>query len=297
MIDKIISYAQRRNMVCQVSGIPRSGSTFIQREIFKHQVNRNIITGYCDEAYRIVPGLYEIQKDNKPSIRTRNNGQITGKIEIPEEYTWPRNYTPETITLRLNQMRERLQTIPDTTKVSTKVFPIDFEIMKIVDPIYHMNLLSDNHWVVTYRRKWFDGILSFFHAAETSQFHYYNDEEFMEMDFKLNPKFTKAFLVMFKRMYETFATMKNTTYITSEEISQIKPVELNTLVRSNENWWVNSTPKFIEDKSELMREKCSNYDRVYDMTRKYMEEICKESNGFFQLDGEDLYVKSPVHGK
>ena len=268
MIDKIISYAQRRNMVCQVSGIPRSGSTFIQREIFKHQVNRNIITGYCDEAYRIVPGLYEIQKDNKPSIRTRNNGQMTGKIEIPEEYTWPRNYTPETIALRLNQMKERLQAIPDTTKVCTKVFPIDFEIMKIVDPIYHMNLLSDNHWVVKYRRKWFDGILSFFHAAETSQFHYYNDEEFMEMDFKLNPKFTKAFLVMFKRMYETFATMKNTTYLTSEEISQIKPVELNTLVRSNENWWVNSTPKFIEDKSELLREKCSNYDRVYDMTRK-----------------------------
>jgi len=276
MIESIIKKAEGRT--CHVTGIPRSGSTFLLRELYKRQIKFKALK-YADEAFRIVPGVYDVvdgEVINAP----------TGFIDIPQEYTWPRNYSPEVITHRMQEYKDRINQMKEPDQSCMKVFPVDFEVIKLVDPFYYQKLLSEpNFWAVTYRKKWFEGILSFFYAAETSVYHYYEDDVPGIKDFTLNPRFTKAFLDMYKNLMFTFLEAKNTMYITSEELSAVKPVEINTT-----NKWASQTPKFFENKMDVLKEKCTNYDRTFEMTKKFMEKLVIESNGFYDLDGEDLYV-------
>lgn len=281
-----------------VTGIARSGTTALQRMLWRQSVieNPDKIYTYLDEAYRILPGVYDIEFGDYPFLkpyRPENIDYDAGNSKDSYLFPWRAN-NKDSIRPYL---RVRIAGLKNYSfeNTCTKVFPVDISVINQHDPDWAQKILKNHFWYSCVRQDFIASASSFFYATQIKQWHHFGDMELEEIDCWFNPLILKQVLhQQYGNLYNYFKDTDH-TIIYKEDLEKIednykefKDLEFKQEhVQIGDAWLM--TPKILE-KEKVYDKYVSNYETFKKKVRRLMESICKETNGYYVLDGDKVFV-------
>ena len=291
-----------------VSGVPRSGTTFLARTLYKQLKinNPSKPIGYMDEICRYVPGVIEYTWDDVPVLKDiqfdRDVKPITEKAGAPNELYDKDKYGIELVQDDLVRLTDRLKKVKEypLDNILGKIFTQDLHIIKQVDEDYYNKLIDEYFWLYCYREKYIEGIISMLYAFNTMYYHYFDSSiiksPWQEESLYIDPSNVKNVVLL---LYGGVTDMFKTASIEFIPFSQLTELEDNTdeymgLERNSlyppDVWMV--PPKYIADKPKKLETLIDNYDELYTKAKKLMKVYArKEPLIHLSEDGESLWLK------
>lgn len=291
-----------------VSGVPRSGTTFLARTLYKQLKinNPSKPIGYMDEICRYVPGVIEYTWDDVPVLKDiqfdRDVKPITEKAGAPNELYDKDKYGIELVQDDLVRLTDRLKKVKEypLDNMLGKIFTQDLHIIKQIDEDYYNKILDEYFWLYCYREKYIEGVISMLYAFNTMYYHYFDTSviksPWQQESLYIDPSNVKNVVLL---LYGGVTDIFKNSSVEFIPFSQLTQLEDNTddymkLKRDRlfapDVWTV--PPKYIADKPKKLESLIENYDELYKKTKKLMKVYARrESLIHLSDDGESLWLK------
>lgn len=287
-----------------ISGVPRSGTTFLARTLYKQLKIDNPYKpiGYMDEICRYVPGVIEYTWDSVPILKDvdfeRDVKKHTSKAGQPNDLYDQEKYGVELVQKDLDRLNNRLTQIKKypLNKIFGKIFTQDLHIIKQIDPDYYNKILDDYFWVYSYREKYIEGVISMLYAFNTMYYHYFDDFPWKEESLYIDPSNVKNVVLLlyggvtdiFKKSSIEFIPFSTLTQL-EDNTDQYMEINKDSLYPPDV-WMV--PPKYIADKPKKLETLIDNYEELYVKAKKLMKVYArKEPLIHLSEDGESLWLK------
>ena len=305
--EDIISLANGKPLA--VTGIGRSGTSFINRQLYRHAVmNSSEPQGFLEEFMRLSRGIYEYQWEPIPRVKDfSQESAYGGYLFSALSNKSNKRYSGFNLTTdeALEYLRPRIEKLKKhgLDNLHLKIFPIDFCVLHKIDEEFCKELLYHYHWIFLYREDWKDAFSSLLFGATRDKFHFYDDEDIMNTDtWKyggakdsksfVNPYTSTAIMDQSYGMINSIFTKEvSCSIIEMKEIKEI-PDNYNEFLNVNcpykpNDFWTQS-PKMFSNKKEFTNQALINLDKAKDRAEKRLKQIVDGSNGLMTLDGDSL---------
>tara|TARA_A100001388_G_scaffold271163_1_gene249574 strand:+ start:2642 stop:3697 length:1056 start_codon:yes stop_codon:yes gene_type:complete len=312
--EEIISLANGKPIA--VTGIGRSGTSFLNRQLFRQAVidNPDVPQSFMEELLRVQPGVYEHHWEPIPRVKDYNKerafqGYFFNTLSNTHGEIIPVNGRGEGATTKaLESLTPRIEKLKEygLENIHMKIFPMDMCILAQIDEEFAHQILNHYHWIFLYREDWKDAYSSMLFGTLRDKFHFYDDEELSDTDTwyyggkKESRSFVNPYMAGFVidqsySMIESLFTKDvSLSIIEMKEISEIPDNTqefLDTKVSYRhlipDAFWT-QTPKRFGYKKELAKKSLLNIEKAQVRAEKRLKQIVEGSHGLMSLDGDKL---------
>ncbi len=281
-----------------VGGLPRSGTTALTRFVYRQLlIESDNPPGYCDELFRILPSVYEINWLDKPrmiSLANKSKDALVLDVENVDATDFMFPVAGNNISTTLPYIKARVDSYKryNFSDYFGKVFPMDLDMIKLIDQNYTKDLLLNHHWLICWREDWFELLISILYAINTKQFHVYGQQSFIEKHILLHPlQIDQDIHNIFGLFYKWISKDMDMTLISLDDIKNI-PNNWNETPKDKvpTDWLV--PPVVVDGKKKKMEELVLNYDIVKKRAFKRIGPMLSKYNGLFVLseDKEKIHI-------
>lgn len=248
-----------------VGGVPRSGSTYLYRNL----------------AATMNPRKWELEEYFNPMYQFKYDSSLKVKIWVDWEKTaatkkiHPRKFFDRS----LAEERYIKLTQCGVNNAFMKVFWNHLYGLHVANSSYHSELMKNYWWVHPIEQDWLNALLSFTYANHFNKWHYYGREPLIEQPFEAKNQTADYFLNIYRGLYQRREQHQYVVLYTSE-FSHLNNIS-------------DRPPRRDVDKNNLYPTLITNYDSYVEHATKTMHKgVIEYSNGWYYLDSNNqLHIK------
>lgn len=273
-----------------LGGYPRGGTTFAYRCL--GALVRQ--PWHLEEYFHI---FYEFKKNklgevviDTDAIEDKKQQGVT--INPPKDGTWYKE-----LDRRYHMIRDQ----HSWDKVYIKVLPFHARDLKTTSPNYYRDLMRNNWWIHVLREDYVNMILSNLYSNNFNRFHYYGDQPLPDKPFTtwindVDLIYKQQFLLLYQQWQDSnecgvFVPAESITHL-KEPVSD-RPVvsqEISNLIRAGRQR--TRAPRLDKNKPDLFRKIIINYDETVDRIRSMVQQVERETDGFFTFTDTQVKVNA-----
>lgn len=289
----------------QLSGVPRSGSTAAERNIYRQLVidNPENFPGYCSELLRDLSGYVTYERKEVPVISSFDGTKLQKEVMKIKERGDTLNFMNDSLGKEASEydlrgVRKKLSII-DGYKYNQyflKLLNHDLFVLGAVDQNKLIDMLNNNYWLFTYRQNYIDQILSFLYAFKTGHYHYYKTFMFEPRPQMIDKDLVKRLMLLsYSNLHLIWKDRSNVTFI---EKQQLMDMEDNTdkymKTKTNKDLLppeiLIQSPVNMINKPAQMNKLIINYDECVKLARRMMKIIAKNNDNFIEVSGDEIQL-------